>query len=924
MLRVLDSLADYPGWHLVGVAGVVCLLASLTALNLAYRAPETGSRSRTVWLVLAASAIGGAAWVAHVIAASASAPGIPVGRDLGLTALSLAAAIAVIAPGLAFAAFQRARWAAPVGGAVVGLGIACIHAAATLGGEIPAAAERSPGLLALSLVLAALFGAAALMIAVRHKSSAGWLAAASLLMAAIVACHFLAMGAVALAPGAVPAIEGLFPSATSVAFAIAGMVLLVLAQAGAVADRRMRHQHTRLCETINTIPEGLVMFDAGERLVVCNRRYLEMYRLSPDVVHPGCTLRELVAHRANAGSLSSCDPDRYCSELRAAMAGGNIVDNVVELTDGRTIAVSSRPVSGGGWVATHEDISQRKRAEDELQRTREFLDTVIENVPAPLVVKNASDLRYVLINRAGEEFLGVSRHHMIGRTPHEIFGERDAAFIVARDHEMLRSEGPMILEDNPILTPGRGKRRANSRRLTIRDTAGQPLYLCAVLEDVTERRLAEERIAHLAHHDDLTGLPNRAGFNARLAAMIAQASSRNTSFAVLCIDLDRFKEINDVFGHATGDAFLCAWALRLREAAGGEFVARVGGDEFILIQSEGDQPSATAAVAERLLASVSHEIEVDGHRLRSALSIGIAVYPTDATDATALLANADAALYRAKAEGRGVVRFFQAEMDQQLRERRAIQQHLRGAIANRELTLHYQPRALMDGAIVSFEALLRWHHPQHGNVPPGVFIPLAEEDGLIIEIGEWVLREACREAASWPNRLGVAVNLSPIQFRHGDLPGLVHAILLDTGLSPGRLELEITEGVLISDFSRTVAILRRLKDMGVRIAMDDFGTGYSSLSYLQAFPFDAIKIDRSFIANLGRNPQSAAIIRAVIGLAQGLSVPVVAEGVESPEQVAFLKRELCDEMQGYLIGRPAAIENYVEVVGGAAQRASVG
>jgi EAL domain-containing protein (putative c-di-GMP-specific phosphodiesterase class I) len=279
------------------------------------------------------------------------------------------------------------------------------------------------------------------------------------------------------------------------------------------------------------------------------------------------------------------------------------------------------------------------------------------------------------------------------------------------------------------------------------------------------------------------------------------------------------------------------------------------------------------------------------------------------------LANADAALYRAKQEGRGTIRFFESDMDKRLRERRALQHDLRSAVENGELTLHYQPQALIGGEIVGFEALLRWHHPSRGNVPPNVFIPLAEESGLIITIGEWVLREACREAASWPRPLHIAVNLSPIQFRHGDLAGLVHSILLDTGLSPGRLELEITEGVLIGDFSRAVSILRRLKTVGVRIAMDDFGAGYSSLSYLQSFPFDTIKIDRAFISNVDCNPQSAAIVRAVIGLARGLSVPVVAEGVETRDQLAFLAREACDEVQGYLVGRPAPIETYAEIVG---------
>ena len=254
-------------------------------------------------------------------------------------------------------------------------------------------------------------------------------------------------------------------------------------------------------------------------------------------------------------------------------------------------------------------------------------------------------------------------------------------------------------------------------------------------------------------------------------------------------------------------------------------------------------------------------------------------------------------------------------MDKRLRDRRALQQELRSAIERGELTMHYQPQARISGEIIGFEALVRWQHPQRGMIQPGTFIPLAEESGLIISMGEWIMREACRQAASWPNRLQIAINLSPVQFLHGDLPGLVHTVLLETGLAPSRLELEITEGVLIGDFSRAVSILRRLKALGVRIAMDDFGTGYSSLSYLQAFPFDKIKIDQAFISNLERNPQSATIIRAVIGLARGLELPVVAEGVETNDQLAFLTKESCDEIQGFLIGRPLPIEDYAALTG---------
>jgi len=340
----------------------------------------------------------------------------------------------------------------------------------------------------------------------------------------------------------------------------------------------------------------------------------------------------------------------------------------------------------------------------------------------------------------------------------------------------------------------------------------------------------------------------------------------------------------------------------------------MGGDEFTVIV-EGPQPATAEATADKLLAATNEEIELEGQEFRIGATIGVAVYPTDGEDATTLLGNADSALDQAKTDARGSIRFFEAKMDHLLRARRDLQLDLRSAAACGELKLYFQPQAQIDGEVVGFEALLRWRHPHRGMVPPSTFIPLAEESGLIVPIGEWVLREACREAVDWPTPLQVAINLSPVQFQHGDLVNLVHSVLLETGLSPNRLELEITENVLIGDFSSALSILRRLKLLGVRIAMDDFGTGYSSLSYLQSFPFDKIKIDQTFISNLDHNPQSAAIIRAVIGLGRGLELPVVAEGVETKSQLDFLTREACDQVQGYVVGRPLPIEDYADLVG---------
>ena len=569
---------------------------------------------------------------------------------------------------------------------------------------------------------------------------------------------------------------------------ITGIVSFFIALILQIQSRqKLETQKLQLDAALTNMSQGLLMFDSSERIVVCNSRYIEMYRLSSQVVKPGCSLRELLKHRVAAGSFLSEDPDRYLSELRAMLAQGKTVSRTTELTDGRVIAVSNRPMEDGGWVATH--------------------------------------------------------------------------------------------------------------------------------EDVTEAKQTEQRILQMAHHDKLTGLPNRAAFNEYFAATLERSATSGEQFAILSVDLDRFKEANDVYGHSVGDALLRQVARRLQEAARGTFLARVGGDEFAVVVSAGPQPAAAATLAERLLAAFADEFEIEDQRIQISLTIGGAVYPTDGADAKTLMVNVDAALYRAKSEMRGVVVFFEPEMSARLRERHALQQDLRSAIARGELLLHYQPQVRMTGEMIGFEVLARWQCPKRGMVSPGTFIPIAEENGLIIPLGEWVLRAACCEAASWPRPLTIAVNISPIQFHHGDLPRLVHSILLETGLAPSRLELEITEGVFINDFSHGVSILRRLKSLGVQIALDDFGTGYSSLSYVHSFPFDKIKIDQTFIGDLRHSRHSMAIVRAVIGLGHSLNMPVLAEGVETQAQRGVLMKEGCDEAQGYFFGRPLPIAEQAELIG---------
>jgi diguanylate cyclase (GGDEF)-like protein len=472
------------------------------------------------------------------------------------------------------------------------------------------------------------------------------------------------------------------------------------------------------------------------------------------------------------------------------------------------------------------------------------------------------------------------------------------------------------IDDVGVMTPG----KLVQSRLTTEDGSQIPVEVALREEDGAEpgrtvrifavrdlrSRLAQERrIAHLARNDSLTGLPNRASFLEKLERTAA-ANDADGSFALLAIDLDRFKDVNDLYGHAVGDRLLVHVAAGMKAAlAEGEFVARLGGDEFVAIIPATDRLGAQEA-AERLHAAIVQPLVAEHAQLQCGASIGMALWPDDAHEPSALINNADLAMYRAKASPSTDICFYEEAMDEAVRQRRRVTLGLRDALENDRFEIHYQLQASVEtGEITGYEALLRWRLEDGTFISPADFIPLAEETGLILPIGEWVLRRACAEAASWPQPHRLAVNLSPVQLSNADLPRLIHRILLETGLSPRRLELEITETAMISDMERSTHILRQIKALGVSVAMDDFGTGYSSLSTLRAFPFDKIKLDRSFMAELDGGPQSRAIIRAVLTLGESLEIPILAEGVETEEQLRFLKEQGCDEIQGYLIGRPS-------------------
>jgi diguanylate cyclase (GGDEF)-like protein len=538
------------------------------------------------------------------------------------------------------------------------------------------------------------------------------------------------------------------------------------------SNRRLAVERGELSVAVNNIPQGLVLYDNSSRVTVCNQRYIEMFGLSPDVAKPGCTMYELISHRKETGSFSG-NVGEFCASIRRNVALGKITHQIVDTADGRAIQIINQPLEAGGWVAT--------------------------------------------------------------------------------------------------------------------------------IEDVTERKRSDEKIVRLAHYDALTDLPNRVLFREQLESALKKVQP-DQQLAVLYIDIDEFKSVNDALGHSVGDELLKAVAGRLRGCLGEtDVAARLGGDEFAIIQTAIGHPSDTTHLVGRIYDAIRKPYDCGGHLITTDASIGIALAPQQGADLDQLLKNADMAMYEAKADGRRTYRFFELSMDARVKTRRILELELRQAIMDGGFEVYYQPLVnLRDNKISSCEALLRWRHPKRGMISPAEFIPIAEETGLINQLGDWVLNTACIEAASWPDHIRVAVNVSPIQFKSETLALNVATALATSGLAPGRLELEITEAILIRDDEVALALLHQLRELGVRIALDDFGTGYSSLSYLQRFPFDKIKIDRCFVKDIAGSAGSSAIVQAIVNIAAASNMTTTAEGVETVPQMELLRELGCTEMQGYL------------------------
>jgi diguanylate cyclase (GGDEF)-like protein len=577
---------------------------------------------------------------------------------------------------------------------------------------------------------------------------------------------------VIVATRSVPAALADWRDQTRLLIAVASLLVLVIAVMLFLIVRQLSLQHHRLDIAINNMTQSLLLFDSSSRLIVCNQRYIELFGLSPDVVKPGCSFRDLIEHRKQMGSFNG-NVDEYCSSVLRNAKSGKLTRNIVENADGRSIQIVNQPLADGGWVTT--------------------------------------------------------------------------------------------------------------------------------LEDVTERRRAEERNEHLAHYDALTGLPNRVLFQEQLEEALVQINP-GEQLAVLYIDIDEFKSVNDSLGHRIGDELLKSVAKSLSDCLGKtDLIARLGGDEFAVVHTAVNGPEDATALVKRIYQSIHQPYECLGHLVTTDASIGIAFASQDGIDLEQLLKNADLAMYSAKAAGRRTWRFFEPEMDARMKARHLLEIDLRQAIVEGGFEVYYQPVVdLRSNQVSGCEALLRWRHPERGMISPAEFIPVAEETGLINQLGEWVLTTACAEAATWPDDVKLAVNVSPVQFGTDTLALKVVAALAASGLSAGRLELEITEAVLIRDDEAALAILHQLRAIGVRIALDDFGTGYSSLSYLQRFPFDKIKIDRCFVADLEGPDGSSSIVQAVVNIAAARNMTTTAEGVETEQQKASLRALGCTEMQGFL------------------------
>ncbi len=653
-----------------------------------------------------------------------------------------------------------------------------------------------------------------------------------------------------------------------------------------------RKSHERLREAIDILPQGIVFLDADGRYILWNKKYAEIYNRSSDLFKPGARLQDTIRVGVERGDYPEAvgREEEWIAERLAKLHLPHGRHEQI-LADGRCILIEERLTEGGGIIGLRVDITELKQREASFR-------LLFDSNPVPMIVCALNDERILGVNDAAIEHYGYSRAEFEKLTIRSVQafetelpwgGDRSSDEQTARTWKHVRADGALI--DLAIY----------SRQLVYHE---QPAVLLSLM-DITERKRAETRLAFMAQHDGLTGLPNRNLLRQQMDDILLHTRRSAEKIAVLVLGLDSFKAVNDTLGHGIGDKLLRGVAKRLRSMLREEdMLARLNSDEFAIIQSGLTRPEDAVLLSKRLLEAIGEPYLLDGHSVMIGASIGIAMAPGDGDESEKLLKNADMALSRAKKDSRGTFAFFEAGMDARAQSRRRIEIDLRDAIQNDVLRPYYQPLVdLATGRITGFEALVRWPHAERGMVSPAEFIPVAEETGLINALGGLMLRRACADAALWPDDVRVAVNLSPLQFRVGNLLWLVMDTLKQTGLPARRLELEITETLLLEKSSQVLATLHALRALGVRISMDDFGTGYSSLSYLRSFPFDKIKIDQSFVRDLGANRDAQAIVRSIISLGIGLGVTITAEGVETESELSCLRAEGCHEGQGFLFSR---------------------
>ena len=670
-----------------------------------------------------------------------------------------------------------------------------------------------------------------------------------------------------------------------------GEIVRKRAQAeAAIAEARKSHE--RLREAIDILPQGIVFLDAEGRYILWNKKYSEIYSRSSDLFKPGARLQDTIRVGVERGDYPEAigrEEEWIAERLAKLYQPGERHEQT--LADGRVILIEERLTEDGGVIGLRVDITELKQREASFR-------LLFDSNPVPMIVCALDDERIISVNDAAVEHYGYSRAEFEKLTIRSVqafeteppwAGDRSSDELTARTWKHVRADGTLI--DLAIY----------SRHLVYND---RPAVLLALM-DITERKRAEARLAFMAQHDGLTGLPNRNLLRQHMDEILLHTRRSAEKVAVLVLGLDNFKAVNDTLGHGIGDKLLRGVAKRLRSTLREEdTVARLNSDEFAIVQSGLTRPEDAVLLAKRLLEAIGEPYLLDGHSVVIGASIGIAMAPGDGEESEKLLKNADMALSRAKNEQRGTFSFFEAGMDARAQSRRKIELDLRDAIQHDVLRPYYQPLIdLSSGRITGFEALVRWPHPERGMISPAEFIPVAEETGLINGLGGLILRRACLDAALWPDDVRVAVNLSPLQFRTGNLLSVVMDALKQSGLPPKRLELEITETLLLEKSSQVLATLHALRALGVRISMDDFGTGYSSLSYLRSFPFDKIKIDQSFVRDLGSNRDAQAIVRSIISLGKGLGVTITAEGVETEAELSCLRAEGCHEGQGFLFSR---------------------